>query len=188
MDPILIDAAQLRTLRIPGLALTPGRVIMARVAGIGEDARGQLAIAGGRITAALPPGVRTGDELRLVVKDLSAERVVLQIQAEAPAPAPASPQAPRQGDGEGETGGGETTTPTHLLRLSYQTQNLGPVGLRFELHPAGALSVRVEIASAVGLARAKRSADGLRAALVRASSGQVDVAVGTPRPPLDLYV
>jgi hypothetical protein len=86
MDPILVDIAQLRTLALPRITLTPGRVIMARVAEAGDGGRGELAIAGGRISATLPPGVRAGDELRLVVKDVSAERLVLQIETPAAAP------------------------------------------------------------------------------------------------------
>jgi hypothetical protein len=185
MDPILVDAAQLRTLRLPGLALTPGRVIMARVAETGEGGRGQLAIAGGRIGASLPSGVRAGDELRLVVREISSERVVLQIQADAP---PATPPAdPRDVDDEGEAPGGAPGTPIHVLVLRYETQSFGSVDLRFELHAGDALSLQVGMATAAGLARARENSEDLRATLDRALAGDVAVTVTQRRPPLDLY-
>lgn len=184
MDPILIDAAQLRTLRISSLALTPGRVIMARVAEAGEGSRGELSIAGGRLRAALPPGVRAGDELKLVVKDVSAGRVVLQIQGEPPAPQPLT--EPRERDGEAG-GGGRASTPNNVLELSYETVNLGLINLRFELHGADAVTVTVTMATPGAVTRARASADALRAALARSSLADVAVAITPARPPLDLY-
>jgi hypothetical protein len=184
MHPILVDAAQLRTLRIPGLALTPGRVIVARVADVGEGSRGELSIAGGRLAVALPPGVRTGDELKLVVKDVSANRVVLQIQGEPPSPEPL--HEPREGDREAG-GGGPASTATDVLQLSYQTVNLGSIGLRFELHAASALTVTIAMATDAGLTRARASADLLRTSLAASPLTDIAVTVTAARPPLDLY-
>jgi hypothetical protein len=188
MDPILVDVAQLRSLVRGGLTLTPGRVIMARVTEAGEGARGQLAIAGGRLGATLPPGVRTGDELRLVVKEISADRVLLQIQAQAPPPLPT--QEAREGDGEDESGGSAVAgTATQALQLRYETQHLGPIDLRFELHGEDALSVTVSMQPGDGLARARESAGALHAALLEAAAGgDVALAVTAQRPPLDVYV
>jgi len=182
MDPILVDIAQLRTLMLPRITLTPGRVIMARVAEAGDGRRGELAIAGGRISATLPPGVRAGDELRLVVKDVSAERLVLQI--ETPAAAPRESVEEREAAG----GGGRQGTPSQVLELRYATQNLGLVGLRFALHPGGAISVTVGMPDDAGITRARSAADGLRAAIAQATGADVGVSVTAQRPPLDVYV
>ncbi len=185
MDPILVDIAQLRALEVPTLTLTPGRVLAARVieaAGV----RGQLAIAGMRVAAALPPGVRPGDELRLVVKEVSAERVVLTIQPDAVPAAP--PHEVRESDPEGGGGGADPTgAPAHVLALRYETQNLGPLDLRFALHTHGAISVSVALHSESALAQARESTDALREAIDRTSVGEIAVTVTRARPPLDTY-
>jgi hypothetical protein len=186
MDPILLDGAQLRALTVPGLTLTPGRVIAARVIEAG-GVRGQLAIAGMRVAAALPSGVRAGDELRLVVKDVSAERVVLQLQAQTSASAP--PAEPREADAE-EDGGesGPAATPSHVLALRYETRNLGPIDLRFELHGRDdALSVTVAMRDAPAVEHARANVVELSDALARPGRSDVAVSITAQPPPLDLY-
>ncbi|MGA2470952.1 MAG: hypothetical protein ABSG64_09710 [Solirubrobacteraceae bacterium] len=179
MDPVLVDVALLRGLATGGLKLAPGRVIMARVVSNDGSGRGELAIAGGRLSATLPASLRAGEELRLVVQNISAGRVLLHNE-----PAPQPQQEPLQ-DADG--GGGAAATPMHVLELCYDAQRLGPVDLRFELH-AGALRVVVGMASAAALASATSAADELRGALAGASGLEVGVSVVARRPPLDVYV
>jgi hypothetical protein len=189
MDPILVDVAQLRGLTLPGITLTPGRVIMARVIEAEDGGgRGALSIAGGRLAAMLPGTVHVGDELRLVVKDVSAERIVLSLQAEVAPQAASLP--PRETDPDGTSEAARrSAASTHVLELRYAAQHLGELELRFELYPGGALSVTVGVGGDAALAQASAAAGDLRAALERASgSSDVAVHVTTPRAPLDVYV
>jgi hypothetical protein len=190
MDPILVDIALLRAMALPDVKLTPGRVIVARVVAAGADGRGELSIAGARLSAALPPGVHEGEELRLLVKDVSADRVVLAIQSEAPSES-ASPQPasePRNDDIDPEGGVGSVYgTPTHVLAMRYDAPTLGAVDLRFELY-AGALRVAIVMGGQRALASGLEGSQELHDALARATSLDVSVSVAARRPPLDLYV
>src|SRR6266542_3222198 len=72
------DLILLRTV-LPGPALRPGAVLAARVL-----EKGLLSLAGARVSARLPDDVRPGDALRLRVKELGPERIVLQIVPDPP--------------------------------------------------------------------------------------------------------
>jgi hypothetical protein len=183
MELLLVDLSQLRALALPGIKLTPGRVITARVAATGADGRGALSIAGGRIAATLPAGVRTGQELRLVVKEVSADRVLLAVQADAPAP-DAEQSAPAD-EGPG-AGGNRGSSASHVLELRYEAERLGSIDLRFEVY-AGDLRVLVGMASAGAAASANAAAGELRDALAHATNREVQVSVSATHPPLDLY-
>jgi hypothetical protein len=190
MDQILVDIALLRAMALPDVKLTPGRVIVARVVGTAADGRGELSIAGARLGALLPAGVHEGDELRLLVKEVSADRVLLVIQPDAAAEnvlaAPIEPRAEGEIDpdaGEGSVG----ATATHVLALRYDAPSLGMVDLRFEMYE-GALRVVVAMAAGAPVAAARAASEELHDALARASSLQVSVAVTERRLPLDMYV
>jgi Flagellar hook-length control protein FliK len=79
MQPLAVDPRALRVLVGPDIKIVPGRAVMARVVAAGAGGRGSLSIAGFLLDAELPAGVRTGEDLRLVVRDVSAERVLLSI-------------------------------------------------------------------------------------------------------------
>src|SRR5512134_1791152 len=104
MDPIAVTAALLRA-QLPDVPIREGASLMARVASRGET-HAVIVIAGLPVTAKLPPEVEAGAVLKLKVKEVTAERVTMQIDSQAPAAAQqsstavigqATPQAQLQG-------------------------------------------------------------------------------------------
>lgn len=195
ISPLSVDVRVLRGLLGPDIRLAPGRVVMARVADTGGQGRGKLSIAGGLVDAELPAQIKSGDELRLTVKSVSAERVVLTMSnpnagAEA-AQAPTQP-VPLPGGAalsvqEDETGGGGGAGPGgQTLSLRYDAPALGPVDLHFALAPGG-LSVGVTLRAGTPFALGRDGADELRDALSAALSRPVAVTVSPRREPLDVY-
>jgi hypothetical protein len=80
LSPLAVDLRALRVLVGPDIKIVPGRAVMARVVAPQQPGgRGSLSIAGYLLEAELPESVRAGDDLRLVVSDVSAERVLLAI-------------------------------------------------------------------------------------------------------------
>lgn len=77
--PLAINLQALRVLIGPDIKLVPGRAVMARVVQAPPGQKGSLSIAGYLVDAELPENVQTGDDLRLVVRDVNAERVLLAI-------------------------------------------------------------------------------------------------------------
>jgi hypothetical protein len=203
MSVLALDLALVRDVLLPGLTLTPGRALMARVVDAPPGGgRGSVAIAGFLVDAELPDGLQAGADLRLVVRDLDAQRVTLQITPQAhsaPAPetpVPASPGAvPLPGemtlrvadDAENPAPGGGGNQPgRHALALSLDTGALGTLDLRFTLDPA-TLSVTVALAPGPGLDRARAATGELRDAIVAQTGRPASVAVISRRRPLDLY-
>ncbi len=105
--PLAINPQALRVLVGPDIKIVPGRAVMARVVqGQQPGGRGSLSIAGYLLDAELPESVQTGDDLRLVVKDVNAERVLLSIS---------DPHEPDQ------------TPPSHQAPPTQQTQQSQPL-------------------------------------------------------------
>jgi hypothetical protein len=77
--PLAISPQALRVLVGPDIKIVPGRAVMARVVAAPPGQKGSLSIAGYLLDAELPEDVQAGQDLRLVVKDVSAERVLLAI-------------------------------------------------------------------------------------------------------------
>src|SRR3954468_16071449 len=95
MDRIAVAAALLRA-QLPDVPLREGASMLARVASRGES-HAVLVIAGIPVTAELPPEVPAGATLKLKVKEVSAERVWLQIDPQPPtAPTVAQPAPPME--------------------------------------------------------------------------------------------
>src|SRR4051812_41550502 len=101
MDPIAVTAALLRA-QVPEVPIREGASMMARVASRGPT-HAVLVIAGVPITAQLPPQVPAGATLRLRIKEVTAERVWMQIESDQPqsggeagAARPPAPKAPAQ--------------------------------------------------------------------------------------------
>jgi hypothetical protein len=191
MEPLAIDLQILRSLLLPDLKIVPGRALMARVVQADGSGRGSLSIAGYLLEAELPKDVDSGQDLRLVVRDVTAGRVLLAISpqpdaapAHAAEPAPASPPVPLPGGGtftvtqrdEGRPAG--APADSHALTLRYDAPALGPIDLRFELDPA---SLRL------GITLAQADADSLRAALVEATGRAASVTITPRREPLNVY-
>jgi hypothetical protein len=154
-------------------------------------ARGALSIAGALIEAELPKDVKAGQDIRLIVKEVTPERVVLTLaDPSAVAPAPAPVQLPGGGairitDDEqsgGQGSGGESRT----LALRYDAPTLGAVEFRLLLDPAS-LRVAVELPAGDSFDRAQAAAADLRDALSAAVDRPVSVTVSARRDPVDVY-
>lgn len=191
VEPLLLDIALLRILETPDLKIVPGRALMARVVTTEPGGRGQITIAGAKIAAQLPEEVRPGDELRLTVKDVSDNRVVLSMSQPTapPAAAPQAPLPPRPDDAQAEESGpdAEPAGPgAHVLSVRYAAPTLGPLDLRFELDDS-ALRVSVTVAAGGPADEAQSAVEDLRAALANATERTVAVTVVPRREPLDIY-
>jgi hypothetical protein len=77
--PLAISPQALRVLVGPDIKIVPGRAVMARVVQAPPGQKGSLSIAGYLLDAELPENVQAGQDLRLVVRDVNAERVLLAI-------------------------------------------------------------------------------------------------------------
>jgi len=192
MEPLAVDLLLLRALETPELRISPGRALMARV--VRADAatgRGALSIAGAMIEAQLPEHVKAGDNLRLIVREVGAERVVLTLSDQPPAAiAPAAVPLPGGGHvqvTEREPGGpGASGDAVHTVTVRYDAPALGPVDLRFRLD-AGSLALAVTTVSGDPLTRAQAAAGALRAALAQNLDRSVTVTVSARREPVDVY-
>ena len=79
MDPINVDIRLIKAVLGGELQIAPGRALMARVVTADGLGRGSLNIAGAVIDASLPKDVLAGQELRLTVRHVSADRVELSM-------------------------------------------------------------------------------------------------------------
>src|SRR5689334_24796019 len=87
MEPVAVDIRLIRAVLGAEMRVAVGRGLMARVVNVNASGRGTLSIAGMPVDARLPPGVEAGQDLRLVVRHVSPEQVVLGISQEAGAAA-----------------------------------------------------------------------------------------------------
>jgi hypothetical protein len=201
MDPIAVDIRLIRAVLGAELRVAPGRALMARVVSADGFGRGSLSIAGALIDAKLPPGVQAGEDLRLVVRHVSPEQVVLGMSDEAGAAAvqaQAEVELPgggrlrvteRDADSEADSDRASGTgTGRHVLALAYDAPALGTVDLRFELDPQS-LRVNATLAAGGPASRATDAAGELQRALGEAlgSGRTVTVQITPRREPLDVY-
>jgi len=195
---IQVNAMLLRA-AAPDLALLPGRSLMASVLERGPQHVGIINLAGAILTAELPEDVRPGDRLRLVVKEATNERLLLQIappreaQHAAPTlqpPAPAEVNLPagrsialveRRTGGRGGRGSAVEEAVTLRLRMPA----LGELEVTVA-QDAAATRVRVLLPPEAVALGAQRSQE-LRAALESRIGRPADVAVAPRRRPLDVY-
>lgn len=193
MEPMAVDLRILRSLLLPEMRIVPGRALMARVVNTDGAGRGALSIAGYLVDAELPKHIGTGQDLRLVVREVSSERVLLVIaQPDAQVPPAPVPAVPLPGGGtvriheEDEPGGAPGASPgTRALTLRYDAPALGPIDLRFELDPS---TLRLAIAvSPSALDAAQGDAGRLEEALAAAVGVDASVTVSARREPLDVY-
>src|SRR4051812_37710351 len=140
MDPIAVTAALLRT-QLPDVPLREGASMMARVASRGES-HAVIVIAGIPVTAELPREIEAGTTLKLKVKEVSADRVWLQIDPQGsttPAPTVATPtpaveQRPHVAVEEEPTRRrGADGEPADVVALAFNSPTLGRLDLRLEL-------------------------------------------------------
>jgi hypothetical protein len=136
MEPIAVAAALLRE-QLPDVTLRPGSTVMARVASVHEQ-RAVLVLAGVPLTAEVPADVENGATLRLKVREVTPERVTLQIdpqqQAVVPQAPPSQVQEPRVLVEEPpHRGRGENGEPADIVSLSFTSPTLGRIDMRLEL-------------------------------------------------------
>ena len=206
MQLLAIDPRILRTLVGPDITVVPGRAMMARVVAANPGGRGTLSIAGYLLEAELPEEIQTGMDLRLLVRDVTPERVVLSVAddhaptdpapaARDPAPAPTPSAAdiavPLPGGGtvrvtDREARGGGRSSDSGALTLRYETRALGAMDLRLQLDPAS-LRVTVTVSRGTPLELAQSGSEELRQALSAELRRTATVTVLPRHEPIDLY-
>lgn len=196
MDAISVNPQLVKMLLAPEVKLAVGRELMARVAMVGENGRGQISLAGVLLDAALPKELTPGQEIRLAVRELTPDRLVLQLQPTPmmpPSPAVPVQAAPMPGGGHvrvqeqvQRSGGPNPEDAIHTVALRYDAPALGPVDLHFVLAPGG-LRLQVTTAAGPAYAAADDAADHLTRALTDELQLPVSVAVAPRYEPLDVY-
>lgn len=197
MQPLVLDLVLLRAVQTGELRITPGRAIMARVVQtqIAAQGRGLISIAGELIEAELPRHVKPGDELRLTVRHVTADKVELSmgdrgaaaLQAPPPAAIPLPGGATLTVNDEGPPKrAGADADQTHTLSLRYETPALGAVDLRFALD-AGSLKLAVTVAAGQPHTLAKNQSNQLHDALSDQLHRAVELIISPRREPLDVY-
>jgi len=194
MQPLAVDASLLRTVLAADVKLAIGRELMARVASITPEGRGMVSLAGVLLEAELPAGVHAGEELRLQVRELTPERVVLQIREDQPQPPAAPlepPRIPLPGGGfvkvtERDAGGllaaGDRA---HTVTVRYDAPALGRLDLHFTLS-SGALALTVAVAPGA-YETAEDHAGRLQSTLTEAIERPTTVTVVPRREPVNLF-
>ncbi|HWE09064.1 MAG TPA: hypothetical protein VG325_06905 [Solirubrobacteraceae bacterium] len=211
MQPLAVDPKVLRAVLGTEIKVAPGRALMARVVLADGGGRGSLSIAGFLVDAELPAAVRTGDDLRLIVREVTPERVLLSLSEDQQAPgaqpmptthpgaqlpaAPVPPPAvlvrlPGGGSVQVTERDARPATPAspeaHTLSLRFQAPALGDVDLRFSLD-AAALRLAVTVPPGESMEVARTRAETLRQSLADALNRPVSVTVASRRQPLDVY-
>ncbi len=194
MDLLRVEAAMIRAL-LPELTLREGMKVVASVAErIGG--RGIIVLAGTPLAAQLPDDVQAGDVLRLVVGEISSDKVVLRIADTQHAPPPdvlvplpdrtqariaVSERDERAGRSAGDV-------EQHEVRLTYASARLGTLDLHLALTAGGEL-VKVDVRARAGapLQLAERHAAELQQAIASATGMPAQVLVSPRRDPLDVY-
>jgi hypothetical protein len=194
MQSLAVDTSLLRSVLATDIKLTVGRELMVRVASVTGEGRGVLSLAGMLVDAELPSSVHAGEELRLQVRELSPERVVLAIREDAQQPVAAPvepPRVPLPGGGsvkvtERDAGGLLAAgDQTHTLTLRYDAPSLGPIDLHFTLS-TGALALTVAVAPGAY----ETTDDGsqqLQTTLTDATERPATVTVIARREPLEVF-
>jgi hypothetical protein len=194
MQPLAVDASLLRTVLAADVKLAIGRELMARVASITPGGRGVISLAGVLLDAELPDGVRTGEELRLQVRELTPDRVVLQIredQPQVPVAALEPPRIPLPGGGfvkvtERDAGGPPAAgDQAHTVTVRYDAPTLGRLDLHFTLS-SGALALTVAVAPGA-YETAEDHAGRLQSTLTDALERPSTVTVVPRREPVELF-
>ncbi|HYV15182.1 MAG TPA: hypothetical protein VE972_04105 [Conexibacter sp.] len=193
MQSLSVDLVLLRS-AAPDLPLAVGRVLAARV--IERNGKhGILNLAGALLTAELPDEVQVGDRLRLIVRETTAERVVLQLAGHARAAALAQPppaEVPHAPDRriavlarEEDTPPGDGR-PAKVVMLRVETPTLGTVELRIALDDE-LVHARAALVEGVPLTLARAHAGALKSAIGAAAGRAAEVDVVARPDPLDVY-
>lgn len=198
--PIQVGLDLLRDVIAPDLRLDIGRQLMVRVADVGANGRGTISLAGIKLDARLPADAKPGDELRLVVKELDAEQVVLQTVEDEGRPEQTLSPGLQAGQAQAMLADGGTLALTrryqshpgrdggevHTLALRYDAPNLGAVDLSFVMDGT---SLRLALTAPPGASYEAMTSESEQLADVIAQAAQRRVAVSvTPRrEPLEVF-
>jgi hypothetical protein len=196
MEALAVDLLLLRSLLTPEIKIVPGRALMARVVTAeAQGGKGALSIAGMIVDAELPKEVKAGQDIRLVVKEVTQQRVVLSMSDQPTiAPPPAAVELPGGGtirlttreESSEEGGGGPGPDGSHTISVRYDAPALGAVDLRFDLDPSS-LRVSVSLGAGKPFELGDEASDQLRDALAEEAGRAVTVVVTPRREPLDVY-
>lgn len=192
MRPLAVDLVLLRG-QAPDLPLAVGRILAARVIERHGE-QGIINLAGALLTAELPDEVQAGDRLRLVVRETTADRVVLQMMQSPPQPGMVPPPVevplPNGGRiallGREQSARGEDGEAAKVVTLRYEGPGVGTVELRVALD-AALVHVRAALAEGAPLTRAREGSSALRAALAAAAGRTAEVELVARPDPLDVY-
>jgi hypothetical protein len=189
MDPLAVDLTLLLRTLESEVRLTPGRVLMGRVVDNGDPARAKLSIAGKLLEAQLPAHLQDGEEVRLTVREVSADRVVLSLSnpfsAEAPRHASERPDLADSDDAEGRADDGDGNAG-HSVSLRYQAPTIGAVDVRLHMRE-GALHALVAVKAGQPHTLARSEATALRERLTAATGLPVELSVQARHDQLELY-
>ncbi len=140
---------------------------------ITADGRGTLNLAGIPLEAELPDNVKAGDELRLVVRELTPDKVVLAIQDDAVSRTASAhrwssaPRVPMPHGGSLQVTDRDAASAscrqdgTHTLTLRYDAPTFGPIDMTFTLD-AGCAAPRPDGARRAALRSRRRRRIGPR--------------------------
>jgi hypothetical protein len=188
MDPLAVDLTLLLRTLESEVRLAPGRVLMGRVVDNGDPTRAKLSIAGKLLDAQLPSHLQDGQEVRLTVREVTAERVVLSLSNPLAAEAPRQPSERSElagADGDEEAAGGSREGGPGVL-LRYQAPTLGAVDISLQMR-AGALSAVVGVRAGGAHTLARGEAAALRERLAGATGLPVDLVIQARHDPIELY-
>lgn len=191
MQPIAVQLITLQQV-MPDVTLRLGQSLLARVAERHGD-RGILMIAGQPLVASMPENVRAGDVLRLAVRDITAEQVVMQMHEGKEAPAaqqqgqqpiplafPGQPPSRILVDDQASSGGEAQEGEVAAVALTYESPALGAMNFRLGMDGARVVC-EVRVAAGAPLEVATAAADALRDRLASATDRAASVSVA-PRP------
>jgi hypothetical protein len=190
MQPIAVQLITLQQV-MPEVTLRLGQSLLARVAERHGD-RGILMIAGQPLVASLPENVRAGDVLRLAVRDITAEQVVMQMhegkeaaaqsQGQQAVPLAFPGQAPSRIVVDDQASGGEGAAEGDVaaVALTYDSPALGAMNFRIGMDSSRVVvEVRTVAGAPTEVASAAATALQERLASVLDRAASVTVA---PRP------
>lgn len=209
MDPFAVDLQLLRSLLLPGVSLTLGRELMARVVSNDGAGHGSLSVAGMLLPAELPEELQAGQELKLQVRELTPDKVVFGMQAQdepqpqaesqlpqvpVGTPMPPTPMPPVDNSQvlvrerhSSHAGGKDPAQTTHTVALRYEAPSAGAVDMYFVLTPE-ALHLQLTVAGGVAFDLAQALGGPLDGALKEAAERTVTVSIKPRYDPVDVYV
>ena len=189
VQPIAVQLITLQSV-MPDVTLRLGQSLLARVAERHGD-RGILMIAGQPLVAQLPENVRAGDVLKLAVRDITPEQVVMQMheakeaaqaaqQPFVPVGFPGQPPSRIVVDDDSAASEGSSEGEASAIALTYESPVLGPINLRIGMD-ASAVVAEVRVGAGAPLEMAQATASVLRDRLAESTERAASVTVA-PRP------